>query len=68
VNINFLTEKLPYSQIYSTKVGPSYKNGVIAQLTPVLFGWSGEGGANVQSRARLVDGMKKCSENGDVSV
>jgi len=29
----FLTEKLPYSQICGTKVGASYKNGVIAQIT-----------------------------------
>jgi len=32
VNINFLTEKLPYSQICGTKVGTSLKNGVIAKL------------------------------------
>ena len=29
VSISFLTEKLPYSQIWGTKVGPSLKNGVI---------------------------------------
>jgi len=28
-NISFLTEKLPYSQICDTKLGPSLKNGVI---------------------------------------
>jgi len=29
VNISFLTDKLPYSQICGIKVGTSYKNGVI---------------------------------------
>ena len=28
INISSLTEKLPYSEICGTKVGPSYKNGV----------------------------------------
>ena len=32
VNISFLAEKIPYSQICDTKVGPSYKNGVHASV------------------------------------
>ena len=35
-NISFLAEKLPYSKICGTKVGPSYKNGVIANLVVAM--------------------------------
>jgi len=43
VNISFLTEKLPYFQIFGTKVGKSYKNGVIGIIQSISLGSPGTG-------------------------